>query len=240
MFSLILPAHNEADTLETCVTEAQKILSAYRYEIIIAEDGSSDGTYEIAKKLARQNKKIKVLHDRKKLGRGLALKRAFEIANGERVGYLDVDMATDMKYLKTLINLSGKYDVVTASRYLEGSKTRRPLLRLFVSRTYNFLINMLLGCKITDYQCGFKAFSKRFLEAEVRNINEKSWAWDTIVLLVASKKGYKLREFPVEWHEKKDYEHSASLKRLFKDINIHGKVLLKVFMLYRLGINVRL
>lgn len=239
-FSLILPAHNESANLEKCVYTVQSILDGQNYEIIIAEDGSVDGTDKIAERLAKENNRIRFLHDNKKLGRGLALKKACKISRGERIGYIDVDMATDIMHLKELIEYSRQYDVVTGSRYMESSETKRPFLREIVSRSYNFLVRFMLDCEIYDSQCGFKAFSKKFVNDEILNIEEKTWAWDTIVLVNAIKKGYKFKEFAVEWEEKKDSKHSASLKRIYKDIKIHGYVLIKLFKKYRLGLDTRL
>lgn len=237
-FSIILPAYNEAKNLGACVNEIKKALGNYNYEIIIAEDGSTDNTYKIAKNIANKIDGVRIIHDEKKLGRGLALKRAFKIAQGSVLAYLDVDMATHMKHLNTLLFLSNSYDVVTASRYLTESKIKRPALRMFVSKTYNYLIRSLLGCTVYDSQCGFKAFSKKFVEKEIFAIKEKSWAWDTIVLVTAIKKQYLVKEFPVEWNEKKEIQHSSSIKRILKDTKIHGTVLAKLFLKYRLGLDI--
>ncbi len=239
-FSLVLPAYNEAANLEDCANAVRKALGGYDYEIIIAEDGSTDGTDRIAERLAHEDKRIRFLHSDSKLGRGLALKNAFRIARGKRMGYIDVDMATEMKHLKELVEYSKDFDVVTGSRYLNASKAKRPLARDAVSRAYNFLIRLLLGCKICDSQCGFKMFSRKFVESEIFNIREKSWAWDTAVLVAAAKKGYKMMEFPVEWAEKKGGKHSASFGRICKDVKIHGSVLAKLFLKYRLKINMEI
>ncbi len=239
MFSLILPAYNEAERLERCVNEVKKILKGYHYEIIIAEDGSTDGTDKIAGRLAKKDKKIKFIHNEKKLGRGLALKRSMKKAEGSSIGYIDVDMATDIKHLKELVEYSKRYDVVTGSRYMPNSKIERPFLRKFASLVYNFIIRHLIGCNIYDSQCGFKMFSKKFVENEIFKIREKTWAWDTVVLVEALKKGYKVKEFSVNWREKKESAHSASIKRIYKDTKIHGLVLLKLFVRWRLGIKVQ-
>ncbi|MEM5814622.1 MAG: glycosyltransferase [Candidatus Aenigmatarchaeota archaeon] len=238
MFSLVLPAHNEAPRLENSVKKIIAALKEVDYEIIIAEDGSTDGTYDIAKRLEKANKRIRVIHAEEKLGRGKALKRAFSISKGDSVGYIDVDLATDLKYLPQLIEYSKKYDMVTGSRYTPGAKTERPLLRKFFSTCYNIIIRIFLGCKIYDSQCGFKAFSRRFVEKEIANIKENTWAWDTVVLVEGIKKGYSFKEFPVEWTEMKEKAHSASFKRIYSDVKKHGLVLLKLFAKWRLGMKV--
>lgn len=134
------------------------------------------------------------------------MKRAFKISKGDTICYLDVDLATSMRYMSELIEYSKDHDVVFGSRYMPGSVVRRPHLRESVSRIYNSLIRNVIGCQVFDVQIGFKAFSRRFVDKEIMKINEKSWAWDTIVVVEAIKKGYKVKEFPVKWKEKKEIE----------------------------------
>lgn len=238
MFSLVLPAHNEALRLEDSVKKVVKRLRGYDYELIIAEDGSTDGTDKVGRRLAKKYKRIRFIHDDKKLGRGKALKRAFSISRGERMGYIDVDLATNLKHLPRLIRYSKKYDMVTGSRYMSMSKIKRPLLRELFSTIYNVLIRIGLGCKIYDSQCGFKAFSRRFFEREIRRIKENTWAWDTVVLVEGIKKGYSFKEFPVEWKEVREAAHSTSFRRLYSDFKKHGTVLLKLFMKWRLKMEI--
>lgn len=240
MFSLVLPAYNESKNLERCVSESMKSLKGIEFEIIIAEDGSRDGTDRIAARLAKKYKNVRHIHSDRKLGKGRALTNAFRRAKGSEMGTIDVDMATDARHIKELALYARKYDAVTGSRYAKGSIVKRPLLREFVSRSYNLIAKVFLGSSINDLQCGFKSFSRRFVENEIFKIEENTWAWDTIVLLTACRKGYRVLEFPVEWNEKKEAKHSASFKRIFSDVRIHGKVLAKLFMKYRLGLDVRL
>jgi len=240
LVSIVLPAYNEADNLEACVKSVREIMRGQKYEIIIAEDGSTDGTDKIARALAKRYGNVFHLHHDERLGRGLALKKAFEFARGDVVVYIDVDMATNPRHLLELISYASEYDVVTGSRYLPGSKLKRPFLRKLISIFYNFLVNVLLGCEIRDLQCGFKAFSRKFVKDVISKVCERSWAWDTIVLVVALKSGYKVKEFPVEWEEKKRKKHVISPKRIARDFLLHGKVLLKLFLRFRLGIDVRL
>jgi hypothetical protein len=241
MFSLILPAYNEAPRLEKCVRECQRRFKQIGedYEIIIAEDGSTDGTDMIAAKIARRDKRVKHLHQDNKLGRGRAVTLASKIARGDRIGFIDVDMATRVDFLDDLVKYSKKYDVVTGSRYVPGAELERPLLREFASKAYNLMIRVLLGVELYDSQCGFKAFSKRFVKKEMGKIKENSWAWDAAVLIHAIKSGYSFKEFPVVWKEKKEAAHSASMSRLMRDAKLHGTVVLKMFLKWRLGLPVQ-
>jgi len=234
MFSLILPAHNEGYRLTKCVNSVRKVLRNQAYELIIVEDGSTDNTARLGENLAKKYKNVSFYHlSDSKLGRGRALKKACKLAKGNQVGYMDVDMATDLKHLPELIKLSKKYDLVTGSRYLPDSQLSRPGTREFFSQGYNLLIRLFLA-PIYDSQCGFKAFSHRFINQVINKIDEPTWAWDTVVLVLAHKKGFKVKEFPVVWKEGKEAAHSASLKRNFKDTKLHGTVLLKlIFRQYK-------
>ncbi len=98
--SVVLPAYNEVEFLEPAVTKVSQALEiGYSYEIIIAEDGSTDGTDKKAAELARSIPFVSHIHREKRLGRGTALNNAFRQSNGEVLVYMDLDLATDLKYL---------------------------------------------------------------------------------------------------------------------------------------------
>ncbi|AEA47373.1 dolichyl-phosphate beta-glucosyltransferase [Archaeoglobus veneficus] len=214
--SVVLPAYNEASRLENAVGEVVKALDAagYNYEVIIAEDGSTDGTAEIAAKLADGNR-IRHLHSDERLGRGKALMRAFEAARGSIVAYLDVDLSTDLKHLKELIDaiaIEG-YDIAIGSRLAKGSRAERPVKRDVASKGYNFLVRFLLGSKIKDHQCGFKAFRRDIVLSLGKRAKDTHWFWDTEVLVLAQQEGLRIKEIPVEWR------HGGATKvRFWKDI----------------------
>ena len=149
MVSVVLPAYNEADKLEAAVTKIGQALNeyGYSYEIIIAEDGSTDGTAKCAEDLAQKLSYVKHIHREKRQGRGTALNNAFKQCNGEVFVYMDLDLSTDLKYLKPLveaITVEG-YDFSTGSRMLPESKVERSLSRSVSSKTYNFLVRHMLG-----------------------------------------------------------------------------------------------
>src|SRR4030042_3078193 len=103
--SVVFPAYNEATTLEAAVEKVTQTLNEFThfYEIIIAEDGSTDGTDKLAAALAEKHPFVKHIHREKRLGRGTALKNAFKQSSGEILVYMDLDLATDLNYLKPLV-----------------------------------------------------------------------------------------------------------------------------------------
>jgi glycosyltransferase involved in cell wall biosynthesis len=201
--SLVLPAYNEAEKLEEAVTKINQALEEmrYRYEIIIAEDGSTDGTAERAEELAQKLDYVRHIHREKRLGRGTALNNAFRQSNGEVLVYMDLDLSTDLKSLKPLVEaiMVEGYDLSTGSRMLPESKVERGLRRSISSKTYNFLVRRMLGSKVRDHQCGFKSFKREPLLRLIDEVEATHWFWDTEILVRAYRHGYKIKEIPVEW-----------------------------------------
>jgi len=201
--SVVLPAHNEAGILEPAVMEINKILNKYSeaYEIVIAEDGSTDGTDKKADELSKRSPTVRHLHSKKRLGRGKALKSAFQQSSGEILVYMDVDLATDVRQLKELIESIDKegYDFATGSRLLPESKVERSGTRNITSIIYNFMVRAVLGSKVKDHQCGFKAFRREPLLQLLEEVEASHWFWDTELLVRAHRRGFRIREIPVLW-----------------------------------------
>jgi len=214
--TVVLPALNEADIIEHTINRISQSLKNYgcTYEIIIAEDGSTDGTDKKAAALAKNLPYIRHLHGEKRLGRGRALKNSFKQSKGNVLIYMDVDLATDLKYLRQLIEavtLEG-YEVATGSRMMSQSKVKRTFTRGFASKTYNFMVRAVLGSKVKDHQCGFKAFQREKLLPWLEEVEANHWFWDTETLVRAQRKGYKVKEIPVEWESTRETK-----VKLFKD-----------------------
>lgn len=205
MISIIVPVHNEAPILKRNVSkllEAAKSLGDF--QIILAEDGSTDGSREVASALARGP--VSLLSSQKKLGRGASLKRAIKASSGDTVIYMDADLATDLCHMEELVSGIGKgYDIVTGSRLMKGSAvTGRSTLREFFSRGYNLMLRLLFNTGINDHQCGFKGFRKSAVLPLLDSVQDDHWFWDSELLIRAQKKGLKIAEIPVKWTDRKD------------------------------------
>lgn len=230
---LVIPAHNEARFIRRAVKEAQRYLSAMteHWVIVVAEDGSTDGTSTILSSLSSKDRRVIYLHSDERLGRGFALNRAMNLfdGDGDVFCYVDADLATDMEALPTLIKkVETGCDLVTGSRYMRGSKVTRPLLRMLVSRVYNILIRFVFHDAVNDHQCGFKAFSRRLVKEVVLKCTDTHWFWDTEVIIRSQIRGFKVVEVPIKWKEKRS--HRTSLMRLWRDIGVHGAGLLKLWL----------
>lgn len=222
--SIVLPAYNEVNKLEQAV---EKTIEAFKeitpsYEIIIAEDGSTDGTDKLASELSRKYSFVKHFHSEERLGRGNALKNAFKRSEGEILAFIDVDLATDMSHLGTLVEaIREGYDFAIGSRMLPESRVERSSSRLMTSKAYNFIVRALLGSKVRDHQCGFKSFRREPLMQVIDEVTAGHWFWDTEMLVRASLKGYKIKEIPVKWKSGRETKVN-----LFKDsLSMMGQVL---------------
>jgi len=214
--SVVFPAYNEAASLESAVGKVTQALNDFSssYELIIAEDGSKDGTDKIAAALAEKYPFVKHIHREKRLGRGAALKNAFKQSSGEVLVYMDLDLATDLEHLKTLVKAveSGDYEFATGSRMLPESNVKRSGTRNIASKTYNFMVRAVLGSKVKDHQCGFKAFRREPLMQLLDEVGASHWFWDTEILVRAHRRGYRIKEIPVLWNSGRETK-----VRLFHD-----------------------
>jgi glycosyltransferase involved in cell wall biosynthesis len=204
--SVVLPAHNEAGKLEAAVRQTKQALAdcASSYELLIAEDGSTDGTAQLARRIAAEDPAVRHIHSDTRLGRGRALTRAFQGARGEILLYMDVDLSTDLAYLKPLINAirAEHFDLATGSRRLKESEVTRSLRREALSAVYNALVRLILHSQLRDHQCGFKAVRNVVLLQLVNEIEDTHWFWDTELLVRAQRKGYRVKELAVKWEDK--------------------------------------
>jgi glycosyltransferase involved in cell wall biosynthesis len=204
--SVVLPAHNEAGKLEAAVRQTKQALAdcCSSYELLIAEDGSTDGTAELARRIAAEDPLVRHMHSDARLGRGRALARASQRARGEILLYMDVDLSTDLAYVKPLLNAIREehVDLAIGSRRLKGSVVTRSLKREAMSAVYNVLVRLILHSKLRDHQCGFKAVRAVVLLRLLNELEDTHWFWDTELLVRAQRKGYRVKELAVKWEDK--------------------------------------
>jgi glycosyltransferase involved in cell wall biosynthesis len=227
----IIPVFNDRAALEHAIPRSVGVLShiSDAFELIVAEDGSTDGSAEFVRLCEQQDPRIHLLHSDERLGRGRALNRAIGEAKGRIVCYYDVDLATDMEHLVELVGaIRGGSDIATGSRLLPGSEIKRTGGREIASRTYNFLVRIILGSSVHDHQCGFKAFNRQRILTVIPTIRSGHWFWDTELLVRGQRQGLRVREFPVRWRAGKGttvrlrdvVEMGTSILRLWWQIHV--------------------
>lgn len=227
----IIPVYNDRASLEQAIPASLEALAkiAPYYEVIVAEDGSSDGSADLVREFEKRSPHVRLLHSDERLGRGKALNRAILESRGSIVCYFDVDLATDMQHLPVLINsIRNGADISTGSRLLPESDIRRTGGREIASRTYNLLVRWILGSRVFDHQCGFKAFNRARILPVLPTIRSNHWFWDTELLVRAQRKGYTVMEFPVRWRAGKGttvrmkdiFSMGSSILRLWWQIHV--------------------
>ena len=205
---IVIPVLNEAHVLEASVNKVRAYLArhiACRWRIIIANNGSTDGTLARAEALAREHAAVSVLHIERK-GRGLALRRAWMQSTADIVGYMDVDLSTELEALPAALSAiqHDGFDAAIGSRRLPESRIKRCARREILSRVYNGLVKCALRAKFSDAQCGFKFFSRAACDELLPLVRNESWFFDTELLVLAEQHGYRVKDVPVTWDEDRD------------------------------------
>ncbi len=204
---VVVPVYNEEEAIGPCVDRLRNFLSgepAHDWNIIIANNGSSDGTLEIARAISAGDPAVAVL-DVERKGRGLALRRAWAQSSADVVSYMDVDLSTNLRYFPLLIEgLRCGYDIAVGSRLMQASIVARRLKREILSRGFNLLIRILFRTRFSDAQCGFKALRRQSAQLLLPYVLNNGWFFDAELLILAEKNNFRIFEAPVEWMEDLD------------------------------------
>ncbi|HWO73995.1 MAG TPA: dolichyl-phosphate beta-glucosyltransferase [Dehalococcoidia bacterium] len=205
---VVLPVYNEEHVLERSVRALHLFLEdnlAHEWRILIADNGSTDRTREVGERLASELKNVALLHI-PEAGRGRALSRAWLASDADVLSYMDIDLSTDLGAFPKLVSAVAEhgYDIAAGTRLGPGSETTRSLKREVLSRGFVLLINLLFGTRLRDTQCGFKAVSRAAAQRLLPLIRDTGWFWDTELLLLAAKGGWRITFVPVRWVEDPD------------------------------------
>ena len=205
---IVVPVYNEAPGLEAGITTLRRYLDEsfpFRTLVTIADNGSTDGTALIARRLAAGHDGVQALTLTRK-GRGFALRSAWSASEAEVVAYMDVDLSTSLSALLPLIGsvLSGHSDLAVGTRLARGSRVVRGPKRELISRAYSHIVRLSLHSRISDFQCGFKAIRRdRALEI-LPLVEDDGWFFDTELLVTAERLGVRVAETPVDWTDDPD------------------------------------
>ncbi len=203
-FSVIIPAYNEEKTIEKAIAETQQVFEELgkSFEIIIVDDGSTDGTAYIVENLVGANiflplRLIKQSHNQ---GKGAAVKTGVMAALGEWILFLDADLAAHPSEIKKALPYLHDLDIIIGSRRVAGADIaeRQPIYRHWLGRLFNYFIRIYLNLPYRDTQCGFKLFNQRtrFLFEQLQSTG---WVFDVELLYRARQAKLKIKEIPVTW-----------------------------------------
>jgi glycosyltransferase involved in cell wall biosynthesis len=205
---IVVPTHNEAHVLEASIRRLHGHLTErfpLPWRITIADNGSTDGTSVLARRLARTIPGVSVLV-LPVAGRGGALRAAWLRSRADVVAYTDVDLSTDLDALFPLVAplISGHSDVAVGSRLASGARTHRGAKREVISRGYNRLLKVVLRTPVRDAQCGFKAVTATSARQLLPTVRDDGWFFDTELIIRAKRAGMRVFEVPVDWVDDED------------------------------------
>lgn len=220
---ITVPVWNEALILETNLkTLANACGEAWpsdAWVIEVADNGSTDDTGAIAKRAAQDHPRVRYRFISER-GKGGAIQTSWLSSRQDFdvFVFLDADLAADVRALPRLVApiIDRNADVVVGSRFFAGSAVKRSLAREGLSRLYRLWQFIILRLPVRDAQCGFKAVSARVVREIVPALSERAWLFDTELLAFAAHAGFRIREIPVDWIERRNPIRRSAI-RLWKD-----------------------
>jgi dolichyl-phosphate beta-glucosyltransferase len=202
--SVVIPAFNEASRLPAYLDEVVGFLDGRGepYEVIVVDDGSSDGTAAAVRAVAARQPSVRLLPLGRNRGKGAAVRAGMLVAQGQRRLFADADGATPIGELKRLEPaLAAGHDVVIGSRVLVDPSVavRTRWHRVAAGRLFNRLVAGTGLRGVADSQCGFKLFTAQAADALFGALETSGFAFDVELLLRAQAAGYRIAEVPVNW-----------------------------------------
>jgi glycosyltransferase involved in cell wall biosynthesis len=208
LLEVVVPVYNEERDLGPNILQLRHYLdSSFPLPtlVTIADNASTDQTWPIAARLAGTVPGVRAVHVEEK-GRGKALRQVWTESESRVVAYMDVDLATGLEALLPLVApiLSGHAEMAIGSRLAAGARVVRGPKRELISRAYNLLLHSVLGTRVSDAQCGFKAVRTDVARSLVPLVVDDEWFFDTELLVLAERSGMRIHEVAVDWVDDPD------------------------------------
>ena len=221
--SIVIPAFNEAERIETTLAELQRALPHFvqQWEIRVVDDGSSDQTASIVEQAARRQPRI-VLQSEPHRGKGATVRAGLMRATADLRFMCDADLSMPVAEIpRFLAVVPSQCDVAIGTR--QGIGARRvgePAYRHLLGRGFNAAVRAMALPGIQDSQCGFKMFTADAVARIFPKTTLAGWAFDVEVLVITRQLGLRLKEVPIEWHFREQSRVSAVRDSLgmFRDL----------------------
>lgn len=190
--SVVIPLFNEKDSLDQLyaelVEEADRL--PYEFEFVFVDDGSTDGSGDVLRKLLEADSRLQVIHFRRNFGKSAALSAGFAVAGGDIIVTMDADLQDQPAEMEKLLSqLEDGFDLVSGWKRIRHD----PITKRWPSKLFNFVTSMLTGVPLHDVNCGFKAYRREVFD-EVRVYGEMH----RFIPVLASYRGFRVGEIPVE------------------------------------------
>jgi len=214
---IAIPAHNEEQLLQNSITRLTEFCTSHLssgidWQIIIADNASTDATAQIGRQLDSQLPRVKYLSLSQK-GKGYAIRSAWEAADADIYAFMDADLATGLEALPSLIEaIAQGADLAVGSRFHAKSKVKRNWLRFVISYGYRALAQIFISTKVRDLSCGFKAISHKVKQEILPLVKDQAWFFDSELTVLAEDKGFKVKQIPVTWEEHRHQKNASRVK----------------------------
>lgn len=226
--SIVIPAYNESERLVAPLRTLLKFVenSERSIEVIVVDDGSSDNTTDVARRIAADKPEVPVntIRYEQNRGKGFAVKTGLKAAKADIALISDADLSTPIEEMAKLVDpiRNGEFDVAFGSRALDRSLigTHQPWFREQGGRVVNFMIRKMSGLDFSDTQCGFKAFNMLKFRPLLDVMTIDRFGFDVEFLFVAKYHGLRLAEIPVRWNDVEGSKVSAvrDTRRMFSEL----------------------
>ncbi len=210
MLSIVIPVFNEADSLETLHRELSEVAAAQGYDldVVFVDDGSTDGSWEVIRRLAAADPRTSGLRFRRNFGKAAALSAGFDQARGDLVMTLDADLQDDPQEIpRFLAEMEKDLDVVSGWKRVR----RDPWHKVVPSRAFNWLVSRLTGVRLHDHNCGMKCY-RREIFREVHLYGELH----RFVPVLAAARGFRVGEIPIHHRPRRFGRSKYGFSRIIK------------------------
>ncbi len=208
--SILLPAHNEGPRIyenlfRVCKTARSLLESDWKdavesFEVIVVDDGSSDNTYSEIERAEKELPEVKSLQLPSNSGKGIALRRGFELTTGSWIFFIDSDLDIKPEYMAEMSKLlaENNLDGVLGSKQLHKKKQNYSFFRRIISFSYTFFVKILIPLPVKDTQTGFKMFRRKVLDTVFPRMLVRRYAHDIELLSIAYHLGFHFQPYPVK------------------------------------------
>jgi dolichyl-phosphate beta-glucosyltransferase len=201
--SIVIPAFNEAERIGATLEQIDRFARTAipKYEILVVDDGSVDGTATRVRDFAQDHPRVRLLQNDRNRGKGYSVRHGALAASLAYVLFTDADNSTPIEEVRKLAPLAHPRALVIASRALAQSRLEvpQPLYRRLMGISFRFIVQTLVVPGIEDTQCGFKLFGREVVQAVLPAITTDGFAFDVELIARAQRLGFDVREVPVRW-----------------------------------------
>jgi dolichol-phosphate mannosyltransferase len=212
---MIIPTYNEKDNIERIVPQVLEKHTSI--DVLIVDDGSPDGTGEIADLMSEENSRVFVIHRKNKSGLGTAYVAGFKYAIQKKYDYIfemDADFSHDPNYIPDFLDAIKEADLVIGSRYISGVNVINwPMSRLLLSYYANVYSRIITGLPVKDATGGFKCFRREVLEAiNLDKVKSNGYSFQIEMSFRAWRKGFRIKEIPIVFEDRRLGQSKMSKK----------------------------